>query len=313
VFDRTEQRTAGRWRAVGFRAVRATLIVNPNSGGGAATRVAGTVADTLRAAVPELVAMVTADAAGTSRVAAQAAQRGDDVLAVLGGDGTAHLAAQAIAGTATALAVLPSGSGNDLAVALGIPPDPVQAARHIAQALRAGQRRRIDLGRVEDGAGFTTVLCTGFDAAVTKRANSMRWPAGPRRYDLAVLAELAALTPRPVRVHAGGAEVEMEAILVAVANGSSYGGGLRICPDATLADGLLDVIVIAAVSRRRLLRVFPALRTGAHVYEPEVTVLQAATVHIDGDPGWPVYADGEPQGTLPVTVRCEAGALTVVT
>ncbi len=292
--------------------MRATLIVNPQSGRGAATRVAGTVASTLRTAVPGLVATVTADAAETSRVAAQAAQRGDDVLAVLGGDGTAHLAAQALAGTATALAVLPSGSGNDLAAALGIPPDPVRAARHIVAALRAGQRRRIDLGRIEGAAGFTTVLCTGFDAAVTKRANAMRWPAGPRRYDLAVLAELAALHPRPVRVQAGKAEVELEAILVAVGNGSSYGGGLRICPDATLADGLLDVIVIAAVSRRRLLRVFPALRSGSHVHEPEVTVLHATTVHIDGDPGGPVYADGEPHGTLPVTVHCEPGALTVV-
>ncbi|MGB8258440.1 MAG: diacylglycerol kinase family protein, partial [Pseudonocardiaceae bacterium] len=91
--------------------MRATLIVNPHSGRGAATRVAGTVADTLRAAVPALVAIVTADAAETSRVAAQAVLRGDDVLAVLGGDGTAHLAAQALAGTATALAVVPSGSG----------------------------------------------------------------------------------------------------------------------------------------------------------------------------------------------------------
>ena len=292
--------------------MRATLIVNPHSGHGAATRVAGTVASMLRAAVPELVAMVTADAAATSRVAAEAVERGDDVLAVLGGDGTAHVAAQAVAGTATALAVLPTGSGNDLATALSIPADPVQAARHITQALRTGQRRRIDLGRIEGAVAFTTVLCTGFDAAVNKRANAMRWPPGPRRYELAVLAEVAALTPRPVRVRTKTTEVELEAILVAVGNGSCYGGGLRICPDATLTDGLLDVIVIAAVSRRRLLKVFPALRTGGHVHEPEVTVLRAETVRIDGEPGWPVYADGEPQDTLPVTVHCEPGALTVV-
>ncbi|MGH3823592.1 MAG: diacylglycerol/lipid kinase family protein, partial [Pseudonocardiaceae bacterium] len=123
--------------------MRATLIVNPSSGRGAAARVAGSVASTLRDAVPGLVATVAADAADTSMIAEQAAQRGDDVLAVLGGDGSAHLAAQAVAGTGTALAVLPSGSGNDLATALGVPADPVQAARHIAEALRSGQRRRI--------------------------------------------------------------------------------------------------------------------------------------------------------------------------
>jgi diacylglycerol kinase (ATP) len=292
--------------------VRATLIVNPHSGRAAAARVAGSVASALRAAVPALVATVTADAAATSRLAAQAVQRGDDVLAVFGGDGTVHLAAQAVAGTATALAVVPGGSGNDLAAALGLAADPVAAAGQVADALRSGRRRRIDVGQVAGGACFATVLCTGFDASVNARANAMRWPAGPRRYDLAVLAELAALTPRPVRVQVDDSAVELEAILVAVGNGPRYGGGLRICPEATLSDGLLDVIAIAAVSRRRLLRVFPSLRAGAHVREPEVTVLRGATVRIDGDLGWPVYADGEPQGTLPVNLHCEAGALTVV-
>lgn len=292
--------------------MRVTLIVNPSSGRGAAMRVAGSVADILRSAAPGLVATVTADSADTSSLAVRAAQRGDDVVAVLGGDGTVHLAAQAVAGTGTALAVLPGGSGNDLASALSIPADPVDAARHVAGALRSGQRRKIDLGRIEGGAGFATVLCTGFDASVNARANAMRWPTGPRRYDLAVLAELAALTPQPVRVHAGDTEVELEAILAAVGNGPCYGGGLRMCPDAALDDGLLDVIVIGAVSRRRLLRVFPRLRLGGHVHEPEVTVLRAADVHIDGHHGWPVYADGEPQGSLPVTAHCEPGALTVV-
>jgi diacylglycerol kinase (ATP) len=274
--------------------------------------VAGSVASALRAAVPGLVATETSDAADTSRLATQAVQCGDDVIAVLGGDGTVHLAAQAVAGTATALAVLPSGSGNDLAAALGLPTDAVAAAEHVAGMLRTGRRRRIDVGRIAGAACFSTVLCTGFDASVNARANAMRWPAGPRRYDLAVLAELAALAPRPVRVQVGGRAVELEAILVAVGNGPCYGGGLRICPDATLTDGLLDVIAIAAVSRRRLLRVFPSVRAGAHVHEPEVTVLRGATVRIDGDPGWPVYADGEPQGTLPVTVHFEPGALAVV-
>lgn len=292
--------------------MRATLIVNPSSGRGAAGRVAGTVADTLRQVVSELDYAMTPNAAGTSRAAALAVQRGDDLVAVLGGDGTAHLAAQAVAGTGTALAVLPSGSGNDLAAALGIPANPPQAARYVADALLAGRRRQIDLGRVENGAYFTTVLCSGFDAAVNARANAMNWPAGPRRYDLAVLLELAKLTPRRVWVDVGGTEVTFEAILVAVGNAPNYGGGLRICPGAELNDGLLDVVVIAAASRRRLLRVFPTLRSGGHINEPEVTMLRGRSVRIDGDHQWPVYADGEAQGTLPVIVHCQPGALTVV-
>src|SRR5947209_13572022 len=200
--------------------------MNPRSGRGTATRVAGSVVSALRAAVPALVATVTADAAATSRVAAQAAQRGDDVLVVFGGDGTVHLAAQAVAGTATALAVVPGGSGNDLAAALGIPIEPVAAAEHVAEALRSGWRRRIDVGRVSGGACFATVLCTGFDALVNARANAMRWPAGPRRYDLAVLAELAALTPSPVRLQVDNRPVALETSLVAGGNAPCHGGGV---------------------------------------------------------------------------------------
>lgn len=291
--------------------MRASLIVNPAAGRGTAARVAGTVAATLRDAVGSLRVDATADAAGIRELAAIAAGRGDDVLAVLGGDGTAHLAVQALAGSDTALAVIPSGSGNDFAAALGIPPDPAAGARHVAVALTQHRRRRIDLGRTDRGAAVATVLCTGFDARVNARANSMRWSTGARRYELAVMAELTRLTPQQVSITTPAGEVALQATLVAVGNGPCYGGGLRICPGARLDDGLLDVTVVGRVSRRRLLRVFPALRAGRHVDEPEVTTVRATAVTLRG-PAWPVYADGEPQGTLPVTMHCEPGALAVI-
>lgn len=272
---------------------------------------AGTVAATLRDAVGSLRVEVTSDAADIRELAASAARRGDDVFAVLGGDGTAHSAVQALAGSDTALAVIPSGSGNDFAGALGIPSDPAAGARHVAVALTQRRRRRIDLGRTDRGAAVATVLCTGFDARVNARANAMRWSAGARRYELAVLAELARLTPRQVSIATSAGESALPATLVAVGNGPCYGGGLRICPGARLDDGLLDVTVVGPVSRRRLLRVFPALRTGRHVEEPEVTTLRAGSVTLRG-PAWPVYADGEPQATLPVTMHCEPGVLAVV-
>lgn len=292
--------------------MRATLIVNPHSGRGTARRVAGRVARMLRPVVGELHATVTPDAAATARAATVAVERGDDVLAVLGGDGTAHLAAQALAGSSTALAVIPAGTGNDLAAGLGVPLEPLAATEHVADAVRAGRRRRLDVGRIDGGAAYTTVLCSGFDAAVNARANALRWPRGPRRYEVAVLAELAALRPREVTVRTDSGELTAEATLVAVANSPSYGGGLRICPIADPSDGLLDVVLVAGLSRARLLRLFPLLRTGDHLDLPEVTVLRGRSVTVEGDPGWPVYADGEPQGTLPVTVHCEPGALTVV-
>lgn len=286
--------------------MRVSLIVNPESVRGAARTIAGTVAATLRAAAPDLDATITADADETSRVARDRVQRGDDVVAVLGGDGTAHLVVQELAGSATALAVISGGSGNDLAGALGIPTEPVAAAAHIADAMRAGRRRRIDLGRVAAGEWFATVLCTGFDALVNKRAGALRWPPGRRRYDLAVLAELVRLRPRPVRVRTEAGDVELDATLVAVGNTNRYGGGMLICPDARPDDGLFDVTVMPAMTRRALLRCFAAQRL------PQVTTLRARSVAITGSSGWPVCVDGETRGNLPVTTECEPQALTVV-
>lgn len=292
--------------------MRTVLLVNPAAGAGTAGRVSGRVAELLRAVSDELSLHVALDPGQATGLAAAAVADGADVVVVLGGDGAAHAAVQACAGTSTALAVVPAGTGNDLGTALGMPADPIAAAGEVAQGLRIGRRRRIDLGRIAGGSWFATVLCAGFDAAVNARANRMRWPRGPRRYDLAVVAELLRLRPQPLVVDAGTKRIELEATLVAVGNTRSYGGGIPICPDADPADELFDVTVVGAVARRTLLSILPTLRSGRHVDRPEVTTFRARSVRLGGANGWVAYADGERQARLPLTVRCEPGALTVV-
>ncbi|WP_249044731.1 diacylglycerol kinase family protein, partial [Crossiella equi] len=235
-----------------------------------------------------------------------------EVLAVLGGDGAAHAVMQECAGTPTALAVIPAGTGNDLAAAVGLPRTTHEAVTAVLKALLSGSRQVLDLGRVAGGAWFATVLCAGFDAAVNERANRMRWPKGPRRYDLAILAELAGLRPRELCVDTDEGRVEVEATLVAVGNTTSYGGGIPICPAADARDGLLDVTVVRAASRQRLLRFLPTLRSGDHVHNPLVSTFRARSVQLRGDNGWTAYADGERQARLPLTVRAETAALTVI-
>lgn len=291
--------------------MRATLIVNASSGHGAARRVAGSVARELRRTVDSLRVTAPPDAPSTTLAARDAVQRGDDLVAVVGGDGTVHLVVQELAGSPTALVAVPGGSGNDFAAALGVPPEPVAAARHVADLVAAGRQRLLDLGRVVDGEYFTTVLCTGFDAGVTVRAGSMRWPSGPRRYEMAVLAEVLTLHPRPVRVCIDDAEFEMDATLVAVANTGWYGGGLQVCPPARPDDGLLHVTLISATTRRRLLTLFPRFKAGTHLDLPEVSVMSGKRIRIEGS-DTPVAADGEPQGQLPLTAECVPGALRVV-
>ncbi|GDY28576.1 diacylglycerol/lipid kinase family protein [Gandjariella thermophila] len=292
---------------------RAALLVCPASGLGRAARMAGTAAEALRGAVGKLDPLVADSAKGTAELAAAAVRDGVDVLVVLGGDGGVHHALQACAGSDTALAVVPAGTGNDFAAALGLPADPMAALSSVVGALRDGRRRRVDLGRISRATWFGTVLCAGFDSAVNERANAMSWPRGPRRYDIAIVRELARLRPQPLVLGTDEGKAELEATLVAVGNTTSYGGGIPICPDAETADGYLDVTVVREMSRRELVRMLPTLRTGRHVEHPAVTTLRARRVLLGGDNDWIAYADGERQTVLPITVECVPAALTVVT
>jgi diacylglycerol kinase (ATP) len=230
----------------------------------------------------------------------------------VGGDGTYHLALQAVAGTGVPFGAVPAGTGNDLVVQLGLPTQPLAAADAAAAALRAAATRDVDLARMT-GPGreprwYGAVLAAGFDAIVNDRANRMRWPRGPRRYDLAILVELARLRPRRYTLRLDGVVHELDAVLVAVGNTASYGGGMRICPAADPTDGLLDVVVAGAVGRATLVRIKPRVYAGTHVEHPLVATFRARTVELDAA-GITAYVDGEPAYPLPVTVTAVPGAL----
>ncbi|MFJ4471347.1 diacylglycerol kinase [Streptomyces sp. NPDC089424] len=289
-----------------------TLLVNPTAGRGRGAHAAHPAASALRAAGFTVRAVTGRDADDALARARAAVADGTGALVAVGGDGMAHLALQAVAGTDTPLGLVPVGTGNDFARALGLPlRDPAGAGRVIAEGLKDGGVRDIDLGRVGE-RWFGTVLASGFDSRVNDRGNRMRLRAGRFTYDLAMIAELAAFRPFPYRLTLDGGEVrEIEATLVAVGNGPSYGGGMRICPDADPTDGLFDITVVGDCTRRTLLRVFPTVYRGRHVDHPKVTVHRAARVELAAD-RITGYADGEPLGPLPLSVRCVPGAVRVV-
>lgn len=231
---------------------------------------------------------------------------GVDGVVAMGGDGTVHHALQAVAGTPTRLGIVPTGTGNDTARALGIPTDdPLRAADVVV----ANRTTRVDAARAGD-KWFMTVLAAGFDAVVNERANQMRWPRGQARYSLATLAELRTFRPIRYTLEMDGAVTELDAMLVAVGNGPSFGGGLRITEGASMSDGLLDVVVIRPVGKMELVRTYPKLFKGTHVGHPKyehhlarrVTVAAADVV---------AYADGERFSPLPLTVECVPGAVEV--
>jgi diacylglycerol kinase (ATP) len=173
----------------------------------------------------------------------------------------------------------------------------------------------IDAGRVTEADGRTTwfacVLSAGFDAVVNERANLMRWPRGRSRYNLALLRELAVLKPIAYRLTLDGVVSETRAVLVAVGNNVSLGGGMRVVPDAKLDDGLLDVLVVQPLSRTAFLRIFPRVFKGTHVSDVRVSITHARSIRIEAD-AVVAYADGERIGPLPIDVELVPGALRVL-
>jgi diacylglycerol kinase (ATP) len=287
------------------------LVVNPSAGKGRALEVLPRVAGTLRDGGADLRILLSRDFAEARSMTRQAVEDEVDVLAVMGGDGMMHLGVNTCAahlppGSRTTLGLIPAGTGNDLCRGIGLDPrDAVAAAAVIA----AGHARAIDLARI--GHSYVgAVLATGFDALVNRRANQLPWPRGSMRYAFAVMAELRVFSPLQYRLTLDGQVREQEAMLVAIGNTSSYGGGMLICPRADPYDGLLDVTIVHPVGRLKLLRLFPQMYSGKFARDPCVEQLRVREVTVEG-PGLVGFGDGEMIAAAPLAVCSVPNALPV--
>jgi diacylglycerol kinase (ATP) len=283
------------------------LLTNPHAGKGRGTRTAAIALPRLREAGITVHSLVGRDADEALDLARDSVAGGVDSLVVVGGDGMVHLAVQALVGSGASLGIIPAGTGNDVARYVDIPRSDPQLAADVVIGART---RRIDLARC-GATHFVTVMAAGFDAVVNERANEMRWPRGQLRYTLATLAELRVFEPLPYTLELDGEVHRLEAMLVAVGNGPSFGGGLRITHGASIDDGMLDVVVIKAMSKLDLVRTYPKLYTGRHTRHPQYEhhLVRSVTV---AAPGITAYADGERLGALPLTVEVVPQALEVL-
>lgn len=288
-------------------AAEIALLTNPTAGKGRGQRVADQVLPRLRAAGHVVRNLQGSDPDEALQLAEQCVIDGVDTLAVIGGDGMVHIALQAVAHTTTRLGVIPAGTGNDVARYFDLPRnDPLAAV----DVINAGRERIVDLARVGHKY-YLTVLAAGFDAVVNERANRMRWPRGQMRYNLATLAELRVFKPISYVMDIDGDEQRFDAMLVAVGNGPSFGGGLRITEGAILDDGLLDVVVILPMKKRELIATYPKLFKGTHVHHPDYRHYLGRRITLAA-PGITAYADGERIGPLPLTIEAQPGALRVL-
>jgi diacylglycerol kinase (ATP) len=285
-----------------------TLLTNPTAGKGRGARTAAIALPRLREAGFRVRSVAGRDADEALDLARASVADGAESLVVCGGDGMVHLAVQALAGSDTSLGLIPAGTGNDVARYLGIPRNDPQAAADVVVGSRV---RSIDLARA-GGTHFITVLAAGFDSKVNERANKMTWPRGQMRYNLATLAELRVFQPLPYVLDLDGEERRLDAMLVAVGNGPSFGGGLRITHGASIDDGWLDVVVIKPMSKVELVKTYPKLYYGGHVHHPQYEHHRVRSVTVAA-PGVVAYADGERIGMLPLTVQVVPSSLRVLT
>lgn len=309
------------------RPVTARVLVNPAAGRGAARRALPELARWVEErADPRLDLVVTRDREELTAQAARAVEQGVERLLVAGGDGTLHHVLGPLAGARTALAVLPVGSGNDLAATLGMPRRLPEA---FGRAL-AGPVRSIDLGRVRrpDGSEarfFAGVAGVGFDSEVGRTILETeasprglgRFVRGSALYVYGVVRTLGSFRPPRLSLVYEGGGWEGEAMLVAFGNTHRFGGGMRIAPEAVPDDGLLDVVVVRRIPKATLLRVFPRVYRGTHLGHPAVETFRTREVVVNVDRGMRVLGDGELMqevggGRGEVVVEVVPGALRVV-
>ena len=230
-------------------------------------------------------------------------------VVVIGGDGSVHLAIQELALSRIPLYVFPCGTGNDFARTGGsLDLDVSRAVNRMLQTSPI----EIDLGRTESEIGtrwFGQVLSIGFDSLVNERANRFRFIRGQVKYTIATLLELPLFRPYRYEMVTLDAIRKIPAMLIAVANGASYGGGMLICPSADRRDGLFEVMVLHPVSKMELLKVFPKVFKGKHVSHPAVEFIKVAKLTLESNAI--AYADGEKIGSLPINIEIVPKALRV--
>ncbi|GLY31843.1 diacylglycerol kinase family protein [Kineosporia sp. NBRC 101731] len=294
------------------------LAVNPVAGAGRGF-IAGALTGVLLRRAGLTVHEVTGHSADETRKALTVALRErPDALVVVGGDGMVNLGLNAVAGTEVPLGVVAAGTGNDIARELGLPIRDIESAT--AVVVRHLHRPVVrDAGRVTTSSGdthwFLGVLAAGLDALVNERANGWKRAPGRARYALATLRELPGFRPLRYRLHLDGEPEERTSMLVTAANCASYGGGMRVCPDARPDDGLLDVLTVEPMRAVRLLTIFPGLYRGTHVSHRNVEIRRVRHLRIETLPGSPelaAYADGERIGPLPVECEAVPGAIWVL-
>lgn len=284
------------------------LVVNSKAGKGRASKLANQFEELLNSNnLPyEIIKESTYEKTVTKYRLSIASGKFNKVIAI-GGDGLVNLCLQEIAERNIGLAVVPAGTGNDFARAVGSHKKNVDT---IFNFIASQDPTSIDLGLVTGDFGrrwYVQVLSTGFDALVNNLANRITWPRGQIKYTLATILTLARFNPISYELIIDDKTVKQNLMLLSVANGETYGGGMRICPDASNSDGIFDILLVHPVSKIVLLTIFPKVFAGKHVPHPKIEIIRAKNIKLSANAS--AFADGEFVSKLPIEIANVQNAL----
>ncbi len=282
------------------------LLVNPSSAGGKTLKLLPKVEQVLDSRRVEFRVQRTKGLEHGVEQALRAIEAGE-VPVVMSGDGLLGAVGGAMAGSETPLGIIPGGRGNDLARVLGIPDDPEAAT----EVVLAGHSRRIDVGEANDKR-FLGIVSVGFDSEANRRANETHFLHGNLVYAYAALRTLLGWKPARFTIRVGEERTRISGYSVSVANSSTFGGGMRIAPNASLDDGEFDVVTVGEVGKLRFVRNLPKVFKGAHIEEDDVHVFRASRLELTASRPFPVYADGEHLTDVPASLRMLPRALSVL-
>jgi diacylglycerol kinase (ATP) len=287
---------------------RALAIVNPAAGKGLGATLTSTIAAELGQAGLSVDVVTTPAPGEAARLASSAVEDGYTLVIAVGGDGTAMEVANGLVGTDTALGLYPIGSGNDFSRALGYP----RARKRIGAFLASARPRRIDVGEV-NGRVFLNAAGVGIDGYVAERVIAAARVVGPTLgYFVGALHGIATFRPQRMRVVIDGVVREGPHMMVAACNGTTFGSGMKVAPDAKLDDGVFDVIVGGDLGKWDSLVALAKIYRGTHVNGRTILAIRATSVDVELPAPLTAQIDGEIERTAGMRLRLRPHALTVL-
>lgn len=275
------------------------IILNPSSGRGKTLDLKEHIESELKSHDIDYTLYISKSASDIEGYAREKSPYYDNFISI-GGDGTLHYILNGIAGRGKNLGVIPTGSGNDICINVGIP----LGISDSIKAIKAANTKKIDIGLINDKTYYLCIAGAGFDSVVNDLANNTRFPIkGPAIYSYSVYKTLITFRSKKFYIEYNGNTQTVNSMMMTASNMQSYGGGMRITPNASFTDGLLDICIIKRMNKIHFIKTFPKVYEGKHLSDPFVENFRTDKIKIDSDYNFSVFADGEYICKLPATFK----------